>query len=204
MKTDCELFQGRLQAVLDNEAPMSVLADHAERCATCRADALAAKHLSAYRSPVPAVPAGFAERIVARVGVERRADTRRRVLQVSAIAALAASLLVGISVLRPPPPTPLSPDPAPITAAAPGVMKPLNEAREALVALTARAAGDTLKPAKNLLFAEVKSSDPPADALSQVPEAALAGVEPLVSTPRRALNLFVRDLSNAAIPRKSD
>lgn len=204
MKTECELFQERLQAVLDNEAPMSVLADHAERCATCRADALAAKRLSAYHSPVPAVPAGFAERIVARVSVERRAEARRRVLRVSMIAALAASLLVGLAILRPPPTAPHSPKPAPIAAAAPGVMKPLNEAHEAFVALTARAADDTLKPAKNLLFAEVKSSDPPADALSQVPEAALAGVEPLVSTPRRALNLFVRDLSNAAMPRKSD
>lgn len=204
MMTECELFQERLQAVLDNEAPMTVLADHAERCATCRADVLAAKRLSAYQSPVPPVPAGFAERVVARISVERRADTRRRVLKISAMAALAASLLVGISLLRPPPAAPRSPQPAPMMAAAPGVMKPLNEAREAFVALTARAADDTLKPAKNLLFAEVKSSDPPADALSQVPEAALAGVEPLVSTPRRALNLFVRDLSNATMPRKSD
>jgi hypothetical protein len=85
----------------------------------------------------------------------------------------------------------------------------LNEAGSAVVSLTRKASDDTLAPARNL-FSTRAASKPPAgrpsadlpEAITELPESAKAGLEPLTNTARRAVNLFIRDVGSVAGPGK--
>jgi hypothetical protein len=207
----CTAFLERLNGVLDgDETANTLLADgHFATCETCRLRFTAAKKLAAYRPSIPSPPAGFASTVTA-IAIQDQYTQRyqRRMVQASFVA-LAASVAVGFWLLWPS--TVTIPQNPPLAATTPGrVTKPFNEARDAVVSLSNKVADETLTPAANLFALGVDKpkpmpdTQPAADPLGDLPDAARAGFEPLVSTPRRALNLFIRDVGGVASSRKSN
>jgi len=202
----CAGFVERLNGVLDGDLAQSSLAAdaHLAACNACQGRLAAAAMLAAIRpfstSPAP----GFTERTLARIHGDQRVQRRQRVLVRVGGFALAASVLVAIWSLWPAPPQAVRI----VELTPPGVVKPITDARDAIVSITTKVADDSLAPARNLFSVKAAVKPPaPIDAsrpLDDLPEAAAAGFEPLVSTPRRALNLFFRDVGGAAGARKAN
>jgi hypothetical protein len=103
-------------------------------------------------------------------------------------------------------PTPVKVDePKPLASTTMGVKQPLNDARQAIASLGAQAVDESITPAAKLLT--IPSEKPKVVAttpLAELPVAAKAGVEPIVNSPVRAFNLFIRDAGSVAGSRKAN
>src|SRR5947209_1416504 len=188
------------------------LAAHLALCPACRELHRAAQRLLDGLSHVapPRPPADLAERICQQVLVER--SRRRRWRRRLTTAALAASLLLLASAIylavqtgsRIPPSAALaerkhSPD-------SPSLHRHLEEAGLAVVALTRRTADETMDQTKFLLpvslpdaslsdaLALGQALESPAQSLRELQEGMSAGLEPVATSARRAVDLFWREL----------
>ncbi len=210
---NCRDFRDLLQERLDGTALDTPPAgdEHLRTCSAC-----AALHAAAVRLgeglrllAAPAPPADLADRIVDRVlhkRLWRRPRPRRRV---AVPLALAACLLVAIAArlswnrhpAAPPAPTP-QPASGPQAAAGEPVdlRESVDEAKQAVVALTARTADEALDRTRRLLTsAGSPSAAPPparptAQALREAGEGVSEGLEPVTHSARRAVDLFLREL----------
>lgn len=203
--TDCAAFDAAVQAVLDGTVPPSALDDpHARGCRPCREVAAAARLLltGLESLTLPPPPAGFADRVVPAVTADRRrAASAWRTARVAA-ASLAASALIAFAAFPSRPGAqqavvPRSDAPAAVVQA-PSVAKSLADARSAVVSLTKRAATESFSPAKSL-FASLDLTPPPAPVSAPAADVpAASAVQPIANTAKRAINLFIRDVSTLA------
>lgn len=201
--TACAAFDATVQAVLDRTLPASALDDaHCRECDSCREISAAARLLliGLESQSLPTPPADFAERIIPAIVAESRRPVNSWRTARIAVASLAASALLAFFAV-PPRQTgqqqtvaTKATAPMPVAARAPSVTQSLAEARSAVVSLTKRAATESLSPAKSL-FASLDPTPPPTPPAppSDVPTA--SPVEPITNTAKRALNLFIRDVS---------
>jgi anti-sigma factor RsiW len=203
-----------LQQQLDGQPiDRAALREHLVSCAEC-----AALHAAAGRLQeglrllaAPLLPAGMRERVLFKILAEQCARRRRR--RMLAGAALAASLLValaaGFYALRPAEPT--IPAGALLSAAEhlppapPTFRESVAEAGTAVVSLTLRKADETVGQTRmfwpaltppSLDNAEVLSEplEPPARSLREAGQNLSAGLEPVASSARRAVGMFLREL----------
>lgn len=172
----------------------------------------------------PAPPIGLSERVVRSVLARRRARRRR----VIGLAAMAASLLIagltfaGFQYFDHAQPVPQiaqqdSQVPQPVRGperqvASVPLDRSVQDAGEALVALTRRTADETLSGGRSLLpdvgRAEPVNSSPllkrtletPAQSFREASTALSTGLEPVASSARRAVQLFWQDVSPSAVP----
>lgn len=177
------------------------------------------------RLPSPTPPAGLAPRIIARVLADQRARGvwRRRAVTLAAAAALLLAVLgsyvAGLGPFRPVPGNlradrtvhrPVAKDSRAKTAS-PRLEQTLEEAGSLALALTRKTAGETVAQARRWLppanplpvslpgledtkgFAPVL--DPPAQTLREAGKNFSAGLMPVTSSARRAVNLFLHEVS---------
>jgi hypothetical protein len=142
------------------------------------------------------VPPGFADKVQRRLaaGVARR----RRLERIGGWA-LAASVLVAVAFLALPRnrPEPSSPRPAEVVSVK--LAEEWNEAGRSLESLTTHAAEPAVVPARRFLAGSARMQfpepNPPEPTLPPIEfaSAAVAGLEPVANTPRRAVNTLLRD-----------
>jgi hypothetical protein len=146
----------------------------------------------------------MSERICGQILKEYRVRQRRR--RLIEVAALAACLVVAVGFLNWSRPAKVVENPNPLGAevASPSLKESLQEAGAAVVSLTRRTADETLENTKLLLpapdsagkhRAEDPSFEGPVQSLRMVEEGVAAGIEPVALSARRAVNLFVREVS---------
>ena len=215
----CAACQDWLQEYLDGAAARdSAVEAHLRDCPDCAALFGSACRL---RVALPALAAprpraGLSDKIVADYlgGLRRRRQRRGAAL---AAAALAAAVLVALGVRRLTPPTPDSDVPPPVaryeTPPAPvsnrdrpvgpvPLREAVAEAGSAVAALTSRTADEAVVGTRRLLPAVVPPSlddlsltpEPAARPLREAGEGVTAGLEPVTTSARRAVGLFLRDL----------
>jgi len=205
-----------LQGVLDGELPTAVLeADpHPLECAECRGRVAAGRLLvAALASPsaAPAVPSGLADRIIGAVRDDRRARSRRRAFALAgglaAAVAVAAFWLRGPTVERPDVASREPAAPAPDVAPEPRPVRIGEELSKAGLALldapksiteTTAAAPRVIAKVTDALTrtappVEVES---PRAALAEIPDLALAGLEPVTGTAQRAFTRLLNDVGS--------
>lgn len=163
----------------------------------------------AYAPPWPTAPAGFANRVVAAVESQHRTHRRKVWLVRAGVAALAASVALAVALGLPTrqpevvvvvPTTPIeNPKPTPI-------QKPFADAGDALAAISKATTDKALAPSKTMLASAERLPMPKdADARMTVDtkgffestESARAGLDPVSSQPRRAMNRMFRDFGIA-------
>lgn len=222
----CGTTLARLQLVLDRELPAAVLDPdpHALECPACRERIAAARLLLAQlASPHrTSVPAGLTDAVLAAVREDRFARLRGRSYAVAAgiIAALAASVAVivwltgtperpGVGMWNPALPDqageqtpPVAPEPRPLRLG-----DELSRAGQALLD-TSRPIAEPAAGAPRVFGALADSLAPPAapdalwpggSALAELPEAALAGLEPVASTTQKAFARLLRDVGGVRV-----
>jgi hypothetical protein len=212
---DCQHW---LQQWLDGVRPSrgTALDEHLAECAACRGLFAAAQRLETGlgQLSLPTPPAGLSERIVLRVLAQRRSRRRRQLTTLCAVAAslllvvLAASLWVQhqskvVVVVAPPPPQPeiLPRPPA-------SLEENVAEATTAMAALTRRTADATVAQGRLLLpVISMPSADqdvlsqalePPVQSVRQAGQGVTTSLEPVTTSARRAVAMFLRDLPLAA------
>lgn len=201
---DCqELLQRRLDG-----GPPGDGADihrHLAGCPDCRDWYAAARRLEAGLRLLPAatVPADLAGRVAGRVLAERRARRRRRAW-VAAGVALAACLVLAVLLGRGRPTAdapPLAADVAPPES----LRDSVGAAGSAVVSLTRRTADETVGQGKLLLPVVVTrpnlgdgpvpaTVEPPMRSLRAAGQGVSEGLEPVTSSARRALDLFLSEM----------
>jgi predicted anti-sigma-YlaC factor YlaD len=205
---NCPECQDLLQQRLDGTPPANPndLDRHLASCPDCRARHAAAGRLEAGLRLLPSVvvPADFAGRIVRRVIAERRAVRRRRAWLGAGLAAAAILLLVFVLGRgRPPVQTPQ-------VAEAPrggteSLRDSVSEAGSAVVGLTRRTADETVAQGKLLLPVVVARPNldeaaasgamgPPVRSLRAAGQGVSEGLEPVTSSARRAVDLFLSEI----------
>jgi hypothetical protein len=214
---NCRAYHDLLQARLDGAADLAADgAEHLRDCPDCRALAAAARRLDEglRLMAAPAPPPDLAVRIAARVAlVHRRA--RRRVRWGMALALAACVLLaLGLRLLWRGMPASPSVEPGPVVtdkgqsrpdsgppAEAPTLRQSAAEAGTAVAALTGRTAGETVEKTRALLprvsGPDIPSAELPLPAgrpLREAGEGVSAGLEPVTTSARRAVDLFLREL----------
>ena len=220
----CRAAVDAIQRTLDGAPEPPGLVAHALSCAACRERVRAARVLlsvlSAPAEPV-AVPAGFADRVLASRQAERRAPTRGRAHRAAAWLALAAAVLVGVwslagltpteEVVAVVPRVAPAPEPAPEPAPAP---RPIHVGDA--IASTGQAIRDVPNPLADSVAAAPRLFDALADSfkmpepadpmahaleparrsLDSLPVAARSGLEPVTGTAEKAFNRFLRDVGS--------
>ncbi len=195
----CEAGQAALQYFLDGDpawdTPESTT--HRAECRTCREEFALARSLSTLATPV-VVPVELTSRLLtAMVSADR---FRRRVRYVGAGFAVAASLLVTVILTQPEPQTISEARTVALVTPKAEPSRPLgesmSEARDALVQLTRRTANETRQTSTSLI-PNPKLTDMPdpgegLEPLSDARSGAVRSVEPLRTSARRAVNLFLR------------
>ncbi len=202
------------------------LDQHLSECVACRDLCAAAQRLveGLRLLTPPPTPLGLAERIQTCVVVNQR--HRQRVRRLLATAGVAASLLLAALAsyfgLRAVPlaETPHQPpeitrnEPAPALSAPPALHHRIKEAGEAVVALTRRTADETMGQSRLLLprnLSEPSLADSritlageetPEQSLREVQDGMSAGLEPVMTSARRAVALFLQEIPAAEPPRK--
>jgi predicted anti-sigma-YlaC factor YlaD len=217
---NCPEAQAWLQCRLDGEAPDGTGLDaHLAACPACReAHAAAGRLLEGLRRRVaPVPPANLAGRIVLQVLADRgRRLTRRRLLYGAGLAAAAMAAAVLLAVWTGLPRTPAGGDRdsgaeagVPAREAVPSLQEQVSAASLAVASLTRKAADETVVTTRLLLpevtlpaAREPEPADPvPVDSarsLQEVRQGVSAGLEPVATSARRALSLFLRELPGGA------
>jgi predicted anti-sigma-YlaC factor YlaD len=210
---NCRDFRDLLQERLDGTALDTPPAcdEHLRTCPAC-----AALHAAAVRLgeglrllAAPTPPPDLADRIADRVlrkRLWRRPRGRRRV---AVPLVLAACLLVAIAARlswhrNPTSPTAPTPHAGAQQPQPPGepvdLRESVDEAKQAVVALTARTADEAVDRTRRLLAPGGSPSvspppaRPPAQALREAGEGVSDGLEPVTHSARRAVDLFLREL----------
>ncbi len=207
-----------VQRVLDGAETVAVLdADaHAAGCADCRARVGEARVLLAALAlptePV-AVPARFADGVLAALKADRRERRRRRLLlSVGGGLAVAAAVVVAVVLLNRTPnepafveqpsavPTPQAPAPRPVRVSA-ELAKAGDAIRE-----SSRPLAEPVAAAPKVVAGIAEAIIPPmpapvnddvplvAASLAELPAAARTGLEPVTGTTQKAFNRFLRDV----------
>lgn len=165
--------------------------------------------LPAYAPQWPTAPAGFADRVTAAVESQHRAHRRNVWIVRAGVSALAASVALAVVLSQPTPqpevavvvpirPT-VTPNPIPL-------QKPFADAGDVLAAITKATTDKALAPSKTMLASAERLPMPKdADARMTVDakgffestESARAGLDPVASQPRRAMNRMFRDFGIA-------
>lgn len=213
---NCEVAQELLQQSLDGtliESPEWLA--HLRHCADCRALASAGRRLQdglrLLTAPVPA--ADLAQRIAECVRLDHRA--RRRARQRWAVSlALAAGLLLALGLRldwrgRSPERVEKTPEPvaknlaAPREKAAPTLRESAAELGEVFAALSNQTAEETVGqtrrwasnvPSPALPKVDLTAMGPPAHPFLEAGEGVSEGLEPVTTSARRAVGLFLREL----------
>lgn len=182
-------------------------------CPECRSWHAAATRLQeGVRRLTPVVPPdGLADRLVAHVLADRNSRLRLR-RRVAGAAAMAAGLLLallayqrfGLRDAEPPPGDAIVYDvPAPeAPAQPPSLQESVAEAGSAVASLTRRKADETVGQTwtwwadlvKEVPGPEAPVLDQPARPLREAGQNVTAGLEPVTSSARRALHLFLREI----------
>jgi predicted anti-sigma-YlaC factor YlaD len=212
---NCSEFQHLIQRRLDGDFNLGSagLDAHLASCASCRRLDAAAHRLEAALGLVTAAapPSGLASRLVTRVLAERRARMRYRrgLLAGAAAAGIVLVALSSYSRLGGP-----ASKPAPIqTANARPHAQPrttvslqasVREVGTALAALVGRTADEAVEQSRALLptglpgqavfDADSLALDPPVRSLREAGQGLSAGLEPVTSSARRAVDLFLREM----------
>jgi hypothetical protein len=214
---ECSSFAAVAVRVLDGElAPTALDHPHAARCEVCAQLAQSTLALLNYsvRHQAECEPPtrSCAEAVLAQFQAPETRPQRRRTPSTWAGLAVAASLLLGLTVglanrysapAGPAVVTAIPPLPQPPRA---NVSAQLADAGDALAALTRRTRDQAAAPTRTLWQTAEKiplpRNAPPAEfppKLPDVPAAARESLEPVTGTARRALNLFARDFGIAPI-----
>lgn len=161
----------------------------------------------AYSRPWPMAPVGFAERVTAGVLVAHRVQRRKLWLVRAGGLALAASVAVAVGFLWPASPTvpevaAIAPVPVVTVERTTPIQKPITEAGEALTAISFQTTEKVLAPSRTLFQSAERLPLPvavesslalDAKGLADATEGAAAGLDPVSSQPRRAMNRMLRD-----------
>jgi len=220
---NCCEFQNWLQQRLDGEASSTAddVEGHVAACASCRELQVVAgrliQALGAQAAPAP--PNGMSDQIMSLVlsDITSQHQARKRWnRRLGVTAALAASLLLAVALgyswlpsnRRPGPPNSDSlviKDEKSTPAQAQTSLN-IQEAGSALVALVNRTADETVGQSRVLLPQGVSAPtlpasevwqptlEPGADSLREAQEGVAQGFEPVTSSARRAVNLFLREI----------
>jgi hypothetical protein len=212
---NCSECQNALERVLDGESFSDAdLAAHLHDCSDCRElHAAAARLLNAMRMvPLPPLPPDLSTRITSAVLADRFRIRRRRIAVVTGLAAavLLASL-IGPSIWRradshgrlpPIARVEIAPKPAP----APSFPDAVEDAGRAVLALTREVAAETVGEGRTLFSLPASDArdklpqplreplDPPVQSFRSIQEGVSAGLEPVTTSARRAVDLFLREL----------
>jgi hypothetical protein len=213
----CNKFQNAVQQFLDGRTDAFDLecAAHRSGCAACQADYLAALRLARgvqlLEKPFP--PSGFLDRVSAAVlADEIRPSTRGAARRWLEVLAVAASLMLFISlgmrfISHSKTPPPAAPEVATIPDQNPMALdQSFAEASSAVASLGRRTADQAIEPARRLIATAadtpVLKAEPVADvvkpadeALAPIREGAAKSFEPVANSARRAVSLFMRDLT---------
>lgn len=219
---NCPEVQERVQRWLDGESELGLasLETHLSSCLSCRELVQAAQRLAwglRLRAPLPLV--GLAERITSRILQEQRSRRwRRRVVVGLALAAsVLAAVFLGRFLGRPTPPEPV-PEERVVQQETPPppIGQEVHEVQLALGALVRRAADETVDQGRLLLPNQILPSTPlapdswqisldePARTLAQTGQSLSASLEPVTGSARRAMDLFLRELSPVETELKPD
>ncbi|MCE9567271.1 MAG: hypothetical protein K8U57_35160 [Planctomycetes bacterium] len=228
----CRPTVDRLQLVLDGELEANAIENdpHPAVCVACRERVATAKlMLSVLASPeAVVVPSGMADRIVTAVREDRYSRIRRRSYAASlgVLATLAAALMLG-AWITPKQPIVHHPEdwivkPQPEVAPAPREVaqaKPLRigdeltkagiALREAPKAITepASAAPELFTKLSNAITRPIEPMpeelEPARSTLSELPDVALTGLEPLTDTAQKAFSRLMRDVGTVNVKPKS-
>ena len=221
---ECVPTLTRVQAVLDGDATFTDLAAdaHPALCARCRGRVRAARVLlaSMSRRADSAVPAGLTASILAGVRADGRA--RRRAVALVGGLATAAAVVVAVWVFSRPATVPEGagqvPAPAPAPAVIPVATPPTPVPPAVRIDAGLDKAGDALRESSRVVSEPLTAAPglfaafperlvhPPATSLSpdigpirksltEIPEAARTGLEPVTGSALKAYTRFVRDVS---------
>jgi predicted anti-sigma-YlaC factor YlaD len=224
------MCQDLLQQYLDGGAvaDQAEVESHLRQCPACAALHAAGRRLGEGLRLLTAhrFSADLTERIVFRVRADYRTRLRRRWLTVAALAAgiLAVVLArwywpvsdpsgpMGPSPQVKGPPQPPSPPDGDARPDTDPLNQSVSEIGSAMASLTSRAAGNTLAQTKMLLPAvAVPLSNLPLEAPLEAPDVPLrdaghgvsVGLEPVASSARRAVDLFLRELPPMQLDEKA-
>jgi predicted anti-sigma-YlaC factor YlaD len=219
---NCEQYRDLLNRHLDGETAADALGDHAGQCADCAALYRGARRLAAALGRgKPAVPPGYLTKSIL---LELREDRRRRValrLRMAATA-LAAAVLIVIAI-----PTFFWPRPngnqqvlasttvpntQPATVETTATLRDtVNQAGQAFGQLTARTADETVGQGRSLWPMvtpmplddwEKPQIEPSTRPLTETGQSAVAAIEPVTNSARRAFDRFLHDLPPMDDPAK--
>lgn len=212
---NCLECQNRIQERLDGGDWLAGadLERHLAECRDCRQLHEAARRLEEGLRllPAPFPPPGFADRMVQQVLGQRR---RRRTWHLAAtVGGLAATVLVTVLAMQYWPQAGVSPPPAPVHAAKPTEPQPgpppslsdsFAEVSSAVAALARRTTEETVDQTRVLWLdpmptvAQVERVEPAPDLAAQslweAGQGVSAGLEPVTTSARRAVDLFLREL----------
>jgi hypothetical protein len=213
---NCPASHDLLQQRLDGtplESPEWL--DHLRDCADCRALETATRRLQEglrlRAAPLP--PPDLAGRIVDRVLLDRRRARQRARRRWAVTLALAAGLFIAVALrldwngrqtdADTEKQGPVVKHPAPQPKTAPTLRESMTEASEAVAALTSQTADETVGPTRWLVpnvsppelpQVDLESIEPPTRPLREASEGVTTGLEPVASSARRAVGLFLREL----------
>jgi predicted anti-sigma-YlaC factor YlaD len=223
----CRECQELVQVYLDGDSLGPAKAEvrrHLAACPDCRELYAAAQRLKAgLQWFAPAVPPlGLAKRIETRILTQTKRV--RSLRQFAASLAVAASLLVAVLLAyhfmkRSGPPVDGQADlqaqnPAIVPPSSPSLHRSVEEASEAVVSLTRRATDETIEQGRLLLpvvlpgqgLAELReplpAPRPPDQSLRDLQQGMAAGLEPVTTSARRAVDLFLREIPPMGAERK--
>lgn len=198
---ECHGALSWLQRQLDGAMqpmPEAVTA-HIRSCEQCRGRIRAGELLLKSLAEKPTLPRLPAERIVLAVQRDRRQQRIGR--WVAATASLAAALVLGVWLWTRPAPAPQ----APVMAKAPSLREDAAEATDALVAIGKRATAETLGetsllvPKMELPSAAVSALASAAAPMNNPGKGLIGGLEPVASSARRAIGMFMRDSGDSKV-----
>jgi hypothetical protein len=215
---NCLECQQRIQRCLDGESVLSDgddFATHLVLCANCRDHYAATQCLLDGLRELPPYrpPADLSERICRQILVERtRATQLRRLVAGSGLAASLLLMCCAVYIAS------RSASKADVRAqstrvqqahrlaASRSLHRSFQEAGQAVVALTRRTADETVDQTKLLFLASIPRAsfgdageleqmlESPAESFREIQEAMSAGLEPVASSARRAVGLFLREI----------
>jgi hypothetical protein len=197
----CEPGQAALQRMLDGDATWDSAEGQAHRltCVDCREELVLARSLTLVAVSV-VVPVELTDKVLHAAISSRR---RRRLARYAAASmTLAASVLIAVSWLQPPPQTIRESHAVAVVPPKNDAMayKPIgesvSEARDALVSLTKRTASETRHTSTGLIpnpkLKDMPDTSERLEPLADARSGAARSVDPLKTSARRAVNLLLR------------